>query len=647
MRRMCLWDRVLLVTLLFALVFSVAALPHSQAFAEAAEGDMAEWTVMLYLCGADLESESGSATANLAGVAQASPVPEVNFIVQTGGAREWHAEELGMEVDPTKLERWSYTDAGFQKVGEAPLASMGERSTLADFLTWTQENYPAKKYQLILWDHGGASINGVVFDELFKNGSLQLFDLAGALKDSGIQLETFMTDTCLMATLETAEAVAPYAKYFVGCEESLANEGTNYAGYMQYLYDDPDCDGVQFGKRICSETEAMYSDKNALNDLGFLTISLIDLSKVRQVREAFDGFITEVAELLDDPAAFYEYCYATRNRESYVYTDFVDIYDLARRASGHGVSPRTAAKLQDAVEDAVLFNVSGNNHIRSHGMTVYYALKEDQYRLDHFSRVCSDPVYLAFLDRINYKWKAPDWVYETVERKGDIRYEDYKVDYSVEVSEDGKEAYLEMNYPDYCILEASWELLTYDPNTELWRSYGRDPSFIEGVGEHTILWKSTFDGTWPALGGVPLTMNISDEQEDYTLYTTPMKVDDIFDNFRILYRYEEEGAPELELIGSSPMDDHTGYPDRNTFPVEYGSDVEPMGTLVNLLDNTRMNYKVAEPFLYEQDMGITREPLPAGEYALRFIIKDIFGNEIRSSSLVACEWDGESVTFMM
>ena len=130
---------------------------------------------MFYLCGTDLESEGSSATRNLKAIAETDPVPEVNLVIETGGAKEWHSQELGMDPDPAKLERWSYTDQGFSKVGEAELASMGEQSTLQDFLSWTMENYPAEKYQLILWDHGGASISGVVFDELHNMSSLQLF----------------------------------------------------------------------------------------------------------------------------------------------------------------------------------------------------------------------------------------------------------------------------------------------------------------------------------------------------------------------------------------------------------------------------------------------------------------------------------------
>lgn len=632
-------------TLLFLLIcLLLAAMLPLQA--QASEGeDMAEWTVMFYLCGTDLESNSAMATFNLKAIAKTRPVPEVNMIVETGGAREWHAQELGMDVDPTKLERWSYTDQGFEKVGEAELASMGEQSTLQDFLVWTQENYPAKKYQLILWDHGGASISGVVFDELHQFSSLQLFDIAGALANSGIHLETFMTDTCLMATLETVEAVAPYANYFVGCEESLPGYGCNYASFIQYLYDDPACDGAMLGKRICSSTQEMYSDYNNASDLGTLTISLIDLSRVEPIRKAFDDYILQVEALLDDPGAFFDYCYATRNRETYAYPEFVDLYDLAELASGHGVSSKTAAALQNAVEDAVLYNVRGSSHIRSHGLTEFYAFNYNQYQLDHFSRVCHDPIYLAFLDRLSFKWKAPEWVYEAVERKPDVQMNDYSVDLSVRVSEDGKSVSLEMPADDSFITEGAWELLSYDPDLDLWRYYGRDPFVEEQNDGTTLTWQSVFDGTWPSLGGVPLTMTLREEQETYVLFTAPMNVNGNKDNLRIVYwKNEEDEASGYELIGSSQLDNHTGFPDRDVAPVAYGSSVEPLATLADLSQNIFLNHKTTEPFEYTPDTEVTKEALPAGQYAVRFIVTDVFGNKSQTE-IVNCLWDGKTVVY--
>lgn len=168
-----------------------------------------------------------------------------------------------------------------------------------------------------------------------------------------------------------------------------------------------------------------------------------------------------------------------------------------------------------------------------------------------------------------------------------------------------------------------------------------DPSKLER-------WSYTdqgFDGTWPSLGGSPLTMRVSDEQEDYILFTTPMKVEDWEDSIRIQYRLDTEEEPHYELIGSSPLDDHTGYPDRNVDPLPSGIEVEPLATLLKIENNISLNFRATEPFVYYADMPVTKEKLPVGLYAVRFVVTDIFGNETCSDP-VFCEWDGNRVMYI-
>ena len=50
--------------------------------------DPAQWTVAIYMCGSDLESKWGAATADLTEL-MAHPLPSgVNVVIQTGGANE-------------------------------------------------------------------------------------------------------------------------------------------------------------------------------------------------------------------------------------------------------------------------------------------------------------------------------------------------------------------------------------------------------------------------------------------------------------------------------------------------------------------------------------------------------------------------------
>lgn len=55
-------------------------------------GEDGTWTVFVYICGSDLESEYGCATSDISEMLDASTGSDVRFVIQTGGANEWQNE---------------------------------------------------------------------------------------------------------------------------------------------------------------------------------------------------------------------------------------------------------------------------------------------------------------------------------------------------------------------------------------------------------------------------------------------------------------------------------------------------------------------------------------------------------------------------
>ena len=157
----------------FISILIVLALCVSLCAVASAEED---WTIFVYLCGADLESENSMATHNMQQMIDANTGPNVRFVVETGGASSWHNG-----ANPDKLDRFLITGGSSTLVDSQPSASMGKAETLADFLRWGLAAYPASHVGLVLWDHGSGSINGVCFDELNDVESLYLTDLGTAL----------------------------------------------------------------------------------------------------------------------------------------------------------------------------------------------------------------------------------------------------------------------------------------------------------------------------------------------------------------------------------------------------------------------------------------------------------------------------------
>ena len=59
-------------------------------------------TVMVYMCGSDLESELGSATKDLEEMLAADLSEQVNVIIETGGTRQWKNDVISTQRDNKK-----------------------------------------------------------------------------------------------------------------------------------------------------------------------------------------------------------------------------------------------------------------------------------------------------------------------------------------------------------------------------------------------------------------------------------------------------------------------------------------------------------------------------------------------------------------
>ena len=233
------------------------------------------------------------------------------------------------------------------------MANMADHRTLTDFIQWSAMNYPAQKYLLVMWDHGGGSNAGLIMDELHNDAIMSLADFGKGLANSGVHMEAILLDTCLMASLETAQAVQPYANYLIASEESVPGMGTAFRQWLQYLYDYPYVNGRQFGKIVCDVAQQKYAEKNIEYYYKTLTYSTIDLKKLDAVAEAFENMFAEIGQMLADPAAFGRFTYLTQNAESFMSPEMVDLQDFATRAARYGLRIETVGAVIDAVSEAI------------------------------------------------------------------------------------------------------------------------------------------------------------------------------------------------------------------------------------------------------------------------------------------------------
>ncbi|MGN0708119.1 MAG: clostripain-related cysteine peptidase [Faecalibacterium sp.] len=613
-----------------------------------------DWTVMLYLCGTDLESAYSMATLNLAEVAQAEPSDSVNFVFQTGGTQEWHADEeesVGLEIRSDVLQRYQYDADGFALVDEQPLANMASTNTLAEFISWGAQAYPAKHYAVILWDHGGGTY-GLIYDEI-HDSMMSVDQLGMAMKKSGVHLDLMVMDACLMATLETAQDLAPYVDYFAAAEETMPGEGMDYTGWLQLMYDEPQSDAAAIGSAMVAGVREKYEEAEYISDAHTSTFSLIDLSRIDAVADAFAVMFREAGALLDDPDQYQNFAYATSLAESYAYPEMKDLADFASRAKGNGISAAAADAVTAAVEDAVVDFFTFDGHSNGRGLTFYADPSGSKSILNNYARLCKIPEYLAYLDAVNMSWAAPAWVYEQTAEIPEAASDVYLPAAEVTLTRDGH-LQLTITRGLQGVNEVSYQLFWVDPDTgeeySLGRNFDVDGSFSTGV------FQDRFDGKWPSLNGIPCQMKMVRQTEKYNLYNIPAYIPDEdmegSISFRVGYVYDtpldqpvENGADPLagvyQLYGiwEEYDNDQIDLPSRSSSPMDeiYGYECYLIWGRSLLEQNKTI---LDENFIFEDAV------LPDGVYTYEFVITDVFGGDHTMDGVTVLVEDGEA-TFVM
>jgi len=128
-----------------------------------------------------------------------------------------------------------------QLVQELPKADMGDWNHLVEYVQWAKAAYPAKKYMLVVWNHGdgwktkslegSASIaKGISYDNETGNG-ITTVQLGQALAKIG-GVDIYASDACLMQMAEVVYELKNYAPVIVGSEETEPGDGWDYTAFL-------------------------------------------------------------------------------------------------------------------------------------------------------------------------------------------------------------------------------------------------------------------------------------------------------------------------------------------------------------------------------------------------------------------------------
>lgn len=342
------------------------------------------WSVFVYMCGSDLETNYGAATYDIQEMLEASPSDEVTIIIQTGGANEW--QNFGISSD--NISRFMIKNGELNLIDCLPQANMGDGNTLFNFIDFCQKNYTSDHNILLFWDHGGGSVFGFANDQNYAFDSISLSELRDALSSvygDAPDIKPFEIigfDTCLMATVDTAASVEPFGNYFVASQEVEPGNGWQYTLWLDALANNTSQSAANLGKNIC---DAYYEGCKYVETEQAATLSLVDLSKIGPMIKSWNTFGMYTLMKASENDAFYASIgrAASRsenfsNSKSSGYSNMLDMGDFISKVSKASQEHHPAAeKMQQYLEEAVLYQVSGPVHNAS-GLSCYYPYDADE-----------------------------------------------------------------------------------------------------------------------------------------------------------------------------------------------------------------------------------------------------------------------------
>lgn len=616
-------------------------------------GDIAledgSWAVYWYLCGSDLESNGGFATNDLSELMEVELPENVNVVIETGGSAVWQNDLM----DADKLQRWLYNSEGLQLVDEQPSASMGEAQTLADFLSFAKENYPAEKTAVVFWNHGGGSVTGAAFDEIYGYDSLTLDEMYQAFSSvwnpsmEKQPLELIGFDTCLMATVDVAYTFADLAHYLVASEETEPANGWYYSQWVGTLAQNPSMNGEELGKVIC---DAYYAGCEEVGTQDNTTLSLTDLTKVQTLLDAYDTFGAEaLAAACTDPGFFSQFGRVAAKSENYGgntkeqgYTNMVDLGHMARQSVGMLGS---AQEVLDALDDCVLYQVGGQYRTEATGLSCYYSYNGDVEDFNSYAGLGAGVAFKYFysyeltgeLDDSGMAYIA-DMDFEELPEVKNLLSTDWD-GAPLDLDEDGV-SFLTLGPEANDILAGiGFSLYYVDEESDMMLLLGTDND-MNADWDNGVFYDN-FRGVWGSIDGNIVYMELSYESEDYNLYAIPVLLNGEEYNLQVVYDFSTD---EWNVLGARQGIDNSGMADKELRLLQEGDEITTIWYMSTASGDDEFEPYTAATVTVTADTAFGEMELPDGSYSMVYEMRDAMDNYAYSEPVTFDCADGEIYT---
>ncbi|HEX8440687.1 clostripain-related cysteine peptidase [Archangium sp.] len=347
------------------------------------------WTVLVYMV-ADNNLEP-FALQDIVEMAQVGSGPNVNIVVQVDRAEGYSSDPLGSMPNWTTTRRMRVMPQAIENLGDLGEVNMGSPQTLSNFIEWGVKSYPADRYALVFWDHGGAWPGFGGDDSTQEQDVLSIAELKSGIQ-AGMQaaaLKQFALigyDACLMSTVEVALAMKPFGEYLLASEELEPGHGWDYQS-LRVLRQDPSSSPLVLGKELIRGFQAQaVAEKTSEN----ITLALTDLHALGDLEKAMEA-LASVYPIAGDAALATAFGRARTSALEFGKmpdpSRSLHMADLGHLADQLGALAPSAAQartsIQAALAKAVVAKTSGPQTAMSTGLSIYFPSAAAYYKPDY------------------------------------------------------------------------------------------------------------------------------------------------------------------------------------------------------------------------------------------------------------------------
>lgn len=258
--------------------------------------------------------------------------------------------------------------------------NMGDSNTLSDFILYAKSLFPAERYILSFYGHGGGYM-GACSDET-NNDWLYMGEIKQGLKAAGGVDIIMFSAPCLMGALESIYEVRDYAEVYIGSE--------NLSGYCFWinsmhhirsiLENNPETGTLVLGRQIVKFIEDNLNWLEIFFYEGIkksITMSAVRTDKIKDIVVLFNEVIFYYLNNQQKFNLFMDSNYG--GLETY-YNWNMDLISFFNKLKDHEDNQKIKTKLEvliTKIRESVLFETHGQDHPDSNGIAIYYPNKSE------------------------------------------------------------------------------------------------------------------------------------------------------------------------------------------------------------------------------------------------------------------------------